>query len=192
MNMLFFIFKVSLSFSLLCASQVIAMDFDIDDYKASWADQRANSIGDIVTVLIEEKVNASSSAGLDADNDHAVSIFNEFKGTPFSLDANINSGMNNDASTSRKGSISATITARVVQIDEYGLLKIEGTQLVTVNGEEQKITLKGLVRRDDLSARNAIISSRIESARIELSGIGEVEDNRKPTVFRSLFRWLGF
>ncbi|OEF55548.1 hypothetical protein A1OU_24645 [Enterovibrio norvegicus] len=169
-----------------------ATEFNIDDYKASWADQRANAIGDIVTILIEENANASSSAGLDADNEHVISILNDLKGTPFNFDANINSGMNNDASTSRKGSISATITARVVEIDQYGLLRIEGTQFVTVNGEEQQITLNGFVRKDDLSAQNAIISSRIESARIELSGIGEVDDNRKPSIFRSMFRWLGF
>ncbi|MEZ8082569.1 flagellar basal body L-ring protein FlgH [Enterovibrio norvegicus] len=185
-----YISALLIAMSYVPASQ--ATEFNIDDYKASWADQRANAIGDIVTILIEENANASSSAGLDADNEHVISILNDLKGTPFNFDANINSGMNNDASTSRKGSISATITARVVEIDQYGLLRIEGTQFVTVNGEEQQITLNGFVRKDDLSAQNAIISSRIESARIELSGIGEVDDNRKPSIFRSMFRWLGF
>lgn len=178
--------------ALLATSVTQATEFNIDDYKASWADQRATAIGDIITVLIEEKANASSSAGLDADNEHVIGVVSDLKGTQFNFDAGINSGMTNDASTSRKGSISATITARVVDIDQYGLLKIEGTQFVTVNGEEQKITLSGFIRKDDLSAQNAIISSRIESARIELSGIGEVDDNRKPSIFRSLFRWLGF
>ncbi len=178
--------------ALLTMSMVQATEFNIDAYKASWADQRASAIGDIITVLIEEKANASSSAGLDADNEHVVGVVSDLKGTKFNFDAGINSGMTNDSSTSRKGSISATITVRVVDIDQYGLLKIEGTQFVTVNGEEQKITLSGFIRKDDLSAQNAIISSRIESAHIELSGIGEVDDNRKPSIFRSLFRWLGF
>ncbi len=171
---------------------VYAIEFDIDNYKASWADQRANNIGDIITILIEEKAKASSSAGLGADNEHSIGVSNNIKGTPFNFDAGINSAMDNDASTSRNGSISAMITARVVEIDQYGLLKIQGSQFVTVNGEEQQITLSGFIRKEDLSAQNAIISSRIESARIELSGIGEVDDNRKPSIFRSLFRWLGF
>ncbi|WP_275946180.1 flagellar basal body L-ring protein FlgH [Vibrio metschnikovii] len=177
--------------ALLTILMVQAAEFNIDGYKASWADQRATTIGDIITVLIEEKANASSSAGLDAANKHVIGVASNVQGTKFNFDAGINSGMANDSSTSRKGSISATITVRVVDIDQHGLLKIEGSQFVTVNGEEQKITLSGFIRKDDLSAKNAIISSRIESAHIELSGIGEVDDNRKPSIFRSLFRWLG-
>lgn len=184
LNSMFFLAMVA-SFS------ASAIEYNIDDYRASWADQRANAVGDIITILIEEKAKASSSAGIDADNKHVIGITNDIKGHPFNFDAGINSEMQNDASTTRNGSISATITARVIEIDPFGLLKIEGFQFVTVNGEEQKITLRGFIRQDDLSPQNAIVSSRIESARIELSGIGEVNDNRKPGIFRSLFRWLG-
>lgn len=178
--------------SMLSSFQVFGIEYDIDNYRASWVDQRAYTVGDIVTILIEESAKASSSAGIDADNKHDIGISNNFRGEEFNLEAGISSEMENDASTSRRGSISATITARIIEIDPYGLLEIQGSQFVKVNGEEQKITLRGYIRPDDLSPQNAIISSRIESAQIELSGIGEVNDNRKPSIFRSLFRWLGF
>ncbi|UTM58466.1 flagellar basal body L-ring protein FlgH [Photobacterium sp. CCB-ST2H9] len=178
--------------SMVSAFPVRAIEFDIDHYRASWADQRAYKVGDIVTILIAENAKASSSAGIDADNRHKIGVSNDFRGEQFNLDAGLRSEMANDASTSRRGSISATITARIIGIDPYGLLKVQGSQYVTVNGEEQQITLSGFIRPDDLSPQNAIISSRIESAQIELSGIGEVNDNRKPSIFRSLFRWLGF
>ncbi|CZF82662.1 Flagellar L-ring protein precursor [Grimontia celer] len=178
--------------ALLFVNASHAIAFDIDGYKSTWADQRASAVGDIVTVLVQEKAKAVSSAGIDADNAHSIGISSNYKGSAFNLDAGLDSRMNNDASTARNGSISATITTRVIDIDDYGLLKIEGTQFVTVNGEEQKITLSGFVREKDLSPDSAVISSRIESARIELSGIGEVNDNRKPGIIRALFRWLGF
>ncbi len=115
-----------------------SIEYNIDNYKAKWSDRRASSVGDIVTILIKEKARASSSAGLDADNSHTIGITNDIKGRPFNFDAGINSEMNGDSSTSRNGSISAMITARVVDIDHYGILKVEGSQFVTVNGEEQK------------------------------------------------------
>ncbi|MGY3686800.1 flagellar basal body L-ring protein FlgH [Vibrio coralliilyticus] len=178
---------------LLFISTVVAsIEYNIGNYKASWADQRATAIGDVVTVLIQETAKASSSAGLDADNKHSVGISNQINSHSFQFDTGLNGSMAGESSTSRNGSISATITTRVVEIDQHGMFKISGEQYVTVNGEEQKITISGYVRPEDLSAQNLVISSRIESANIELSGIGEVNDNRNPNVFRLLFRWLGF
>ncbi len=174
------------------STAVSSIEYDIGSYKASWADQRAAAIGDVVTVLIQETAKASSSAGLDADNQHSVGISNQINSRSFQLETGLNGSMAGESSTSRNGSISATITARVVEIDQHGMLKISGEQYVTVNGEEQKITISGYVRPEDLSAQNLVISSRLESANIELSGIGEVNDNRNPNIFRLLFRWLGF
>ncbi|WGS63057.1 flagellar basal body L-ring protein FlgH [Vibrio lentus] len=168
------------------------IEYDIKTYKAKWADQRATAIGDMLTVLIQETAKASSSAGLDADNKHSVGISNQLNSNTFELDSGLSGSMVGESSTSRNGSISATITARVIGIDQHHMFKIFGEQYVTVNGEEQKITITGFVRPEDLSAQNLVVSSRIESANIELSGIGEVNDNRNPNVFRLLFRWLGF
>lgn len=179
--------------SAICFSEgITAIEYDIEKYSATWADQRATSIGDVVTILIEETAKASSSAGLDADNKHSLGLSHQIDSHSFSMDAGLNGSMSGESSTSRNGSISATITARITEIDPHGLFKIFGEQFVTVNGEEQKITIAGFVRPEDLSSQNLVISSRIESAKIELSGIGEVNDNRDPNVFRLLFRWLGF
>lgn len=123
---------------LLFISKVVAsIEYDIGNYKASWADQRATTIGDVVTVLIQETAKASSSAGLDADNKHSVGISNQINSHSFQLDTGLNGSMAGESSTSRNGSISATITTRVVEIDQHGMFKISGEQYVTVNGEEQ-------------------------------------------------------
>ncbi|MCE2597112.1 flagellar basal body L-ring protein FlgH [Motilimonas cestriensis] len=168
------------------------INFDIDNYQAQWADQRGVEIGDIVTILIKEKARASSSAGLDADNSSSVGISGQWQKNEYGGKGKISSELNGDASTVRDGSISATITARITEMDSFGLLKIEGSQFVVVNGEEQKILITGFIREEDLTSENAILSSRIDSARIEMSGVGEVDANRNPNIFQSMFRWLGF
>lgn len=191
-NSLSLIMRMMVYCLIFISTAVSSIEYDIGSYKASWADQRAAAIGDVVTVLIQETAKASSSAGLDADNQHSVGVSNQINSRSFQLETGLNGSMAGESSTSRNGSISATITARVVEIDQHGMLKISGEQYVTVNGEEQKITISGYVRPEDLSAQNLVISSRLESANIELSGIGEVNDNRNPNIFRLLFRWLGF
>ncbi len=167
-----------------------AIDFDIDNYKPQWSDSRSQSVGDIVTILINESARASSSAGISADNSRSLAAGFTTKKNDLKLALGLDSDVTGDASTQRNGAINATITARIIAKDKYGLFEIEGSQYVTVNGEEQKIILKGFIKPDDLSANNFISSSRIESAQIELSGIGEVNDNRNPGLFRSIFRWL--
>lgn len=177
---------------LFFSTAAFPIEYDVKNYKAKWADQRATSVGDVVTILVQETAKATSSAGLDAENKHSVGISQQLNSNSFNLDTGLNGSMAGESSTSRNGSISATITARVTEIDQHNMLKIFGEQYVTVNGEEQKITISGYVRPEDLTAQNLVVSSRIESAVIELSGIGEVNDNRNPNVFRLLLRWLGF
>lgn len=177
---------------IIVCQNAISIEFDMGKYKAQWSDKRSSAIGDIVTVLINESAKASSSAGLSADNEHSLAGSSVIQNDSFKLGLGLDSSLNGDSSTSRNGAIKARITVRIIDIDEFGMLKIAGSQFVTVNGEEQKITLNGFIRSDDLSANNFILSSRIESAKIELSGIGEVNDNRNPNIFRTLFRWLGF
>lgn len=176
---------------LMFSYELQAIDFDIDNYKPQWSDSRSQSVGDIVTILINESARASSSAGVNADNSRSLGAGFSTERKDLKVALGFDSDLSGDASTQRNGAISATITARIIGIDKYGMLEIEGSQYVTVNGEEQKITLKGFIKADDLSSSNFISSSRIESARIELSGIGEVNDNRNPGLFRSIFRWLG-
>lgn len=70
----------------------------------------------------------------------------------------------------RSGGLSASVTVRVTAIDANGNAKIEGHKLVTVDGRKQEIILTGVVRPEDVSSANVVLSSRIADAEIMYKG----------------------
>jgi len=56
---------------------------------------------------------------------------------------------------------------------------IEGVRVVTFSGETQYVVLHGLVRADDISARNTVLSTDIADARVEFLDKGTLNDAQK-------------
>jgi len=78
-----------------------------------------------------------------------------------------------------------------VSVDGDGMLRIHGEQLVVVNGEKQQFVLTGLVRSEDISATNTIMSNRISEAHIEFTGHGDVSEAQRRSLLYRITRWLG-
>jgi flagellar L-ring protein precursor FlgH len=76
-------------------------------------------------------------------------------------------------------------------VEDSGLLRIHGEQLVVVNGEKQHFTLTGLVRTEDISAANTILSNRISEANIEFTGQGDVSEAQRRSILYRITHWLG-
>jgi len=67
---------------------------------------------------------------------------------------------------------------------------VAGQQSLKINGEEQRITLSGVVRRRDIGDDNTVLSSHIADARIRFDGAGFVNDQSKPSWFARFFNLL--
>ena len=96
------------------------------------------------------------------------------------IDASASSKFDGSGSTSRKETLSATISAKVVDVLPNGNLKIEGRRNVKVNNEDQIVTVRGTIRQRDISAENTINSIFIADAQISYSGEGIISDRQKP------------
>ena len=77
----------------------------------------------------------------------------------------------------------AAISARVVEVFPNGDLAIEGTKEVTINGERQILTIRGLVRSRDVTPGNVVLSTAIANMEVEFDGKGMVADANKPGWF---------
>lgn len=161
-------------------------------------DGKARRIGDIVTILVTETASASKeaatatgrtselSAGVPAfmGLESAGVLLNNLGGANANLsklvDASASSKFDGSGSTSRKESLSATITAKVIDVLPNGNLKIEGRRNVKVNNEDQIVTVRGTIRQRDISAENTINSIFIADAQISYSGEGIISDRQKP------------
>jgi flagellar L-ring protein precursor FlgH len=64
--------------------------------------------------------------------------------------------------------------------------------VLTVNQEEQKVTVEGRVRPQDVSADNVVLSPRIADARITFLGEGALSSRQRRPWWRYLLEFLGF
>jgi flagellar L-ring protein precursor FlgH len=155
-------------------------------------DLKARRRGDIITVLISENASASKQASTDTSRKSNISGgINNLLGlerTPIKnwmdlanlLNASNASSYAGSGSTSRQETLTATISAKVVDVTSNGNLMIEGRRNVKVNNEDQIIVLTGTVRSRDVNSDNTVSSSVIADARINYSGKGVVSDRQSP------------
>lgn len=155
------------------------------------ADNRAHIVGDALTVIIVESTKAESRAGSGSESSFGVGadLFTPSISEKAKIGYDRDSA--DDANTKREGNFKGQISVRVVDIDEYGMLKVSGEQLLVINGEEQQISLTGYIRPIDVRDDNTVISTRVTDARIEFSGDGVVSDGQSPSIFAKIFSWFG-
>ena len=161
-----------------------------DDHVFFYADKKALRVGDIITVRIVENAQASNSADTDLSRSSAAKAgLSTFFGKKkilglFNLgDELLNSSAENShqgsGSTTRTGQLTAIMTALVREVLPNGNLVIQGTRELLVNHEQQFITLTGMVRPQDVSRDNVVVSSQLADANITIGGLGVVDDKQR-------------
>ena len=158
-----------------------------------FSDKRATRVGDIVLVKIVESASAETKAETKADktgeNSFSVGAFfgkKKVLGLPIPVGGNsvlstsTKNKFDNDTSTSREVTVTATVAARVVNVLPNGLLEIQGFREIKINNENQLIVISGLVRTRDIDADNSITSDKIADAHIKLIGRGILSEKQRP------------
>jgi flagellar L-ring protein precursor FlgH len=112
--------------------------------------------------------------------------------TPFDpeIDTDSQNSFDGAGSTLRKDKILATLSAKVVDVYPNGNMLIMGNREVTLNNEKQYITLSGIIRPDDISNDNVVLSSAIADAKISLSGKGVIADKQNPGFGHRVFDFI--
>lgn len=165
-----------------------------DSNQASlFSDRKAQNVGDVVTVIIEEKSSATKKASTATGRDSSISagipsLFG-LEGssllanngiTPSNLvDADFTNEFSGSGTTTRSGDLSAALTTQVIGKYPNGQLKIRGGKEVMVNNEVQIIYLTGIIRPVDITAANTVNSDKILNARITYTGNGTIGDKQE-------------
>jgi len=161
-----------------------------------FTDHRARQIGDIVTILVVEYSSAKSEANSkNTKNTERGAVVTGGGRTQaympmFGLKGQMKNSYDNDAETSRKGSLTGKITATITDITANGNLIIKGERQVIVNGENEKMTVSGVIRPEDIRSDNTILSVNIGDAQISYQGKGMVEKGQKPGFITRFLGWL--
>jgi flagellar L-ring protein FlgH len=156
-----------------------------------FADLRARRVNDLVTVRVVENVNAAGTAdsALDKSSNGSASLTRLFgleTKFPSWLDpaalatSAANTQFSGSGSTTRAATLTAVITARVIEVLPNGDLVLEGIREVDINGDRQFVVLSGIVRVRDIGPGNVVPSTAVGQMQIRYFGRGLIRDNLKP------------
>jgi flagellar L-ring protein FlgH len=160
--------------------------------RAFFKDQRAQQIGDILTVAVKitdkaEIANESQRSRKNSENSQVDSFFGKTKLPILNKDLPVNLlTADSTASSDGKGSVprpealTTNVAAVVTQVLPNGNLVIEGKQEVRVNYELRELIVAGIVRPEDIQSDNTIDSTKIAEARIAYGGRGQITDVQQP------------
>lgn len=161
-----------------------------------FVDHRARSLGDAITVILEESTAAKQQANTKLDNKSDLSVGPGTGLLAFGNDKTVANGVTESDSfqgkgaTDRSSSLQGMITAQVIEILPNGEYKIKGRKETLINDETQIIEITGIVRPEHISLDNTIKSSYISNARIAYLGAGPVGDSQAPGIVTKMFGWL--
>ena len=159
--------------------------------RALISDVRARSVGDIITILVQENNSASkdnsTSTSKKTGIDTSISSFlfgaaqDKFltRGGQYpAFKVNGNSSFDGGGKISNSETITARISVRVVDVLPNGNLVIEGSRHTSFAGESQDAILRGVVRMDDVASNNTVFSYNIADATIRYVSKGSVTDSQ--------------
>jgi flagellar L-ring protein FlgH len=165
-------------------------------------DVRASQINDLVTIVVLDNSSAVSTGATNTSRKSSaqasITSLAGLKSASGAL-ANLANLSNNtqlqaQGTTSRGTTLSTTVTAEVTHVLPNGNLVIEAQKEISVNSEKQIITVRGIIRPDDLSPANSIPSDRVARMEILVNGKGVVNDavKRPFILYRLLLGLLPF
>ncbi len=165
-------------------------------------DLRASRVYDVVTIVVLDNSSAVSSGVTNTSRKSsaqsgitALGGITKATGALANL-ANMsgNQQLAGQGTTSRTSSLSTTLTAQVTHVLPNGNLVVEGKKEINVNSEHQTVTVRGIVRPEDLSPLNQISSGRLAMLEVRVDGKGVVNDavKRPFILYRLLLGLLPF
>ncbi|MBH9323011.1 flagellar basal body L-ring protein FlgH [Pseudomonas aeruginosa] len=157
-------------------------------------DRKAFRVGDIITITLNEKTQASKKANSDIQKASKTkmgltSLFgsgmttnNPIGGGDLSLSAEYGGSRDakGDSQAGQSNSLTGSITVTVAEVLPNGILSVRGEKWMTLNTGNELVRIAGLVRADDIATDNTVSSTRVADARITYSGTGAFADASQP------------
>lgn len=162
------------------------------DQASMFGDRKARAVGDSLTIIINESTSASRT-GNSSNTKSGSTSMNAGTGLLTFID---------DASTSSKDSfasegkinntnkVTGRITVQVTAVKPNGNMVVAGTQVIKQNNDEQRITITGEVRPEDVSTDNLVLSSLVANAQVKIEGKGPISSKQRQGILTQLFNFL--
>ena len=186
------VFSGALFFAPTAFAQSLWADAAEGTSYAVFAERKAHNVGDTLTIVISEKTTTtqtksrkngkSASTTLNA----GTGIFDFLT----SASAGASDSWKADGSAKDSSNFSGNIAVTVVEVQPNGNMIVEGTQSIWQNKDEHKITLRGIVRRDDVTYENTVPSTKVADATVRFDGKGPLNAKQRQGILTQILNIL--
>lgn len=148
--------------------------------KPLFEDIKARQVGDLLTVILEERTDASKTASTEITKDNSTDISSPtilgqdvtWKGNPLSTSLESASDFSGEADSAQSNQLQGSITVTVSQVLPNGNLMVQGEKWIAINQGDEYVRLRGIVRPVDIAPTNTVYSTQVADAQITYRGKG--------------------
>ncbi len=154
--------------------------------RALFEDRTARRVGDVLTIVLTERTDASKSASTQASKSQSVQLaypilFGRnvtWGGKPL-LSASIEGDrdFNGEGASQQSNRLTGNVTVQVIGRHPNGNLLVKGEKWLTLNQGQELVRIEGIVRPTDIAADNTVASTQVADARITYNGRGALADS---------------
>lgn len=178
--------------ALIAATPLHAQDlYRGGNWSSMASDRRAAEVGDTITVVIYQNAEATNSTQNSARKSATLNGSLRAGSVDESGSASIGSGYSGVGEARRTERFVTQLSVTIREILPNGDYRVEGRQLLRINGEDTDIGVRGRVRAADITRDNSVLSTRIADAEINYDGKGFVSRSARPGLLSRLFGLFG-
>ncbi len=161
------------------------------------ADVRAMQPHDLISIVVSEELESSTNGTVKGSRSSSASsaisaLFQKLSASSAAqnlINMNANSALNAAGQSANNSSLSTTLGGEVVEVLPTGMLLIEAARQVEFSQQTQTVVLRGLVRPEDISQSNKVLSTAISDLTLQVRGRGIVTDyTHRPNVLVRLLQ----
>ncbi len=157
--------------------------FQTVNYQPLFEDRRARNVGDTLTIVLNEKLQAAKQSGSNVDRSGSTSLsvptlkgnlpFKFLEGTSATATSANKFGGKGDSASSNQ--FTGVITVTVVEVLGNGNLIVSGEKQIGINQGSEFIRFSGVINPINVTG-NSVSSTLVADARIEYRGTGYIDE----------------
>jgi flagellar L-ring protein precursor FlgH len=164
-------------------------------------DYKAKKLNDTINILVAVQTTAAQSG--DSSYSRTVQTSSAITGLAGALKTTgLNPLLNANSATALKGAgatdtnttFQTSLTGQVIAVLPSGNLVVEAQRKIFMNNQHEDVTVRGVVRPNDIGPSNTVSSASLSNLEIEMKGKGIIADSTRPLnpITKAILWLIGF
>jgi flagellar L-ring protein precursor FlgH len=164
-------------------------------------DYKAKKLNDTINILVAVQTTAAQSG--DSTYQRTFQTSSAITGLPGDLktkgldplfNANSATALKGSGATDTNTTFQTSLTGQVIAVLPSGNLVVEAQRKIFMNNQHEDVTVRGVVRPNDIGPSNTVSSASLSNLEIEMKGKGIIADSTRPLnpITKAILWLVGF